>query len=793
MKPTVGDDCEGKAKKHLNTYFYSVSTEDENFTDEWIIKIAGNKKDAVKLAADYSMTFLRKLPVPGYFLFKKPEEKTSDVSYTESMISSISHNPQILAFQQQKYHRRVLKAYDPMWEDMWFYNGKVQPSLKIIEAWDLGYSGKSIIIAVVDDGIETDHPDLYRNVNTSIDYDFVENDDDVNPSPNYEYNHGTYVSGFIAAEKFNNECMSGIAYNSTLVGVRIMDSEKNVTDAQEGDALIHELDTVDIYSNSWGPDDDGIGYEGPSLYVRDAIAQGIQSGRNGLGAIYVWAAGNGGTYDNCNADGYANSIYTITISSYGKYGGTPWFSEVCAPNMAVTYGDFLFSTDTQKGCGGKIAGTSFSTAMATGIIALTLEANANLTWRDVQHLIVLTTKKYDLADDSYIWQRNGAGKLFNQRLGFGLMDAEDMVLKSLKWITVPEQKLYTTPLIPVDSLVSFENPVLSTMNSIFGGENPLGIWKLTMDMKAPHVIGQFVSWQLSIYGTELNPIPAGLQGRDYCQNASCDNNGTCYNRIYDYTCDCPANYTGYNCHEPVCLAGCQGKCERPGECQCGHNWQGEFCDQCVPHPLCRNGNCTAFPFDTCACYEGWTGRYCNIDLNFCENNLPCLNNGTCTNGELGWYTCQCPSEYTGPNCDTYLCDGDYCLNQGTCVHRAGENITCLCRPEFTGEKCEDQIDPCQPDPCEIGKICRVTMGSYECHCNISYGNCNDIATPTETSTEVTIVSTTQNITEATTQPVYRSSGSELMARSQQRFLLLLYALALIYSVCIYDASSDGVS
>ena len=53
--------------------------------------------------------------------------------------------------------------------------------------------------------------------------------------------------------------------------------------------------------------------------------------------IYTWAAGNGGLSDNCNGDGYVNSIYTIGITSV-QSGQNAWYSEVCAAALAATYG-----------------------------------------------------------------------------------------------------------------------------------------------------------------------------------------------------------------------------------------------------------------------------------------------------------------------------------------------------------------------------------------------------------------------------------------------------------------------
>ena len=68
-----------------------------------------------------------------------------------------------------------------------------------------------------------------------------------------------------------------------------------------------------------------------------AAADGLQ-GRRGLGSIFVWAAGNGGeSYDNCNCDGYTNSIYTLSISSASENGYVPWYAEACSSTLAATY------------------------------------------------------------------------------------------------------------------------------------------------------------------------------------------------------------------------------------------------------------------------------------------------------------------------------------------------------------------------------------------------------------------------------------------------------------------------
>ena len=78
--------------------------------------------------------------------------------------------------------------------------------------------------------------------------------------------------------------------------------------------------------------------------------------------------------------------------------------------------------------------------MAAGIVALALEVNPELNWRDVQHLTVRTSRprgKLEARD----WSDNGVGLSFSHSFGFGLMDAGAMVKLAKRWKTVPEQKI----------------------------------------------------------------------------------------------------------------------------------------------------------------------------------------------------------------------------------------------------------------------------------------------------------------------------------------------------------------
>ncbi len=63
----------------------------------------------------------------------------------------------------------------------------------------------------------------------------------------------------------------------------------------------------------------------------------VRQGRGGRGSIYVWASGDGGSYDDCNCDGYASSMWTISINSAINDGRTALYDESCSSTLASTF------------------------------------------------------------------------------------------------------------------------------------------------------------------------------------------------------------------------------------------------------------------------------------------------------------------------------------------------------------------------------------------------------------------------------------------------------------------------
>ncbi|XP_037079517.1 furin-like protease 1 [Pollicipes pollicipes] len=296
------------------------------------------------------------------------------------------------------------------------------------------------------------------------------NSRDTDPQPRYDLNdsnrHGTRCAGEVAGGANNSLCAVGVAFEANIGGVRMLDGE--VTDAVEARSLSLNQQHIDVYSASWGPDDDGETVDGPGELARRAFKEGIINGRGGKGSIFVWASGNGGRErDNCNCDGYTNSLWTLSISSATENGHVPWYSEACSSTLATTYSSGsglekqIVTTDLHRGCTTTHTGTSASAPLAAGICALALQVNERLTWRDMQHIVVRTARRANLQAPD--WVTNGVGRNVSHSFGYGLMDATAMVNLARRWTPVPEQHKCETPSSHVDKLVPPHSMVVLTL------------------------------------------------------------------------------------------------------------------------------------------------------------------------------------------------------------------------------------------------------------------------------------------------------------------------------------------
>lgn len=353
---------------------------------------------------------------------------------------------------------RALDIEDPIFPKQWHLFNPVQPGhdINVTGLWFQNITGEGIRVAVIDDGLDMDTEDLKNNFFPEGSWDF--NNPGPFPKPRLaDDRHGTRCAGEIAAGR-NKACGVGVAYDSKVAGIRIL--SKRIMPADEALALNFEMQKNDIYSCSWGPSDDGQTMEGPPEVVKKAMMTAIHSGRGGKGNLYVFASGNGGNYqDNCNFDGYTNSIYSITVASIDRRGLHPGYSESCSANLVVTYssgsGDFIHTTDVNGACADRHGGTSAAAPIAAGIFALVLQVRPELSWRDLQYLAFETAVPFDLTDPG--WQTTGSGKSFHHMYGFGKLDAYEIVEKAKHWELVKPQAWYHLPIETVNKDIPSTN------------------------------------------------------------------------------------------------------------------------------------------------------------------------------------------------------------------------------------------------------------------------------------------------------------------------------------------------
>ncbi|KAL6715845.1 pheromone processing endoprotease [Lecanora helva] len=346
---------------------------------------------------------------------------------------------------------RDLEIKDPIFGDQWhlFNTMQLGHDINVTGVWQQGITGEGATAVMVDDGIDMYSDDLKDNYFAKGSYDFNDNTDE--PKPRLKDDrHGTRCAGEIAAVK-NGVCGVGVAWNARIGGIRIL--SKVITDEDEAHAMNYEMQENQIYSCSWGPPDDGRSMDAPGILIRKAVVNAIQNGRQKKGNIYVFAAGNGrNAGDNCNFDGYTNSIYSITIGGIDRKGKQTYYSEHCSAQLAVTYssgsGDAIHTTDVGVDkCYSNHGGTSAAAPLGAGIFALALSARPELTWRDLQNVLVLTSVPVNEDED---WDTTFIGRKFSHAYGYGKLDAYAVVEKAKSIELLKPQAWFNSPWMHVN-------------------------------------------------------------------------------------------------------------------------------------------------------------------------------------------------------------------------------------------------------------------------------------------------------------------------------------------------------
>lgn len=186
------------------------------------------------------------------------------------------------------------------------YGGTSDYDIDICEAWDLTSGSNNIVIAVVDQGIEMDHPDL-----PNMSQDSYDTEEGTSPSQVLGP-HGTAVAGIAGADANNDEGIAGVAPNCQLMSIsNSMESTPN-SRQRRGDGINWAwLHGADVINNSWGS-------AVPYQIIDDAINNALTQGRNGLGCVVVFATGNADGAVNYPANSNPDIIAVGAMSPCGE-------------------------------------------------------------------------------------------------------------------------------------------------------------------------------------------------------------------------------------------------------------------------------------------------------------------------------------------------------------------------------------------------------------------------------------------------------------------------------------------
>lgn len=428
-------------------------------TNTWIVRLSPGANPDLVAAASGALNLGQVPNLPGYYRFRAGAIDAANAFDSAQFTRTLETAPGVTFAQQEikRQYAKRLEPTDPYYGEQWHLKNTGQHGvaagndINAVAAWDAGYTGTGVVVGVIDDGPEYTHPDLADNWRGDLGYDYYDDDSDPAPEfdePIYGEAHGTSVAG-MAAGSNNGACGVGVAYDADIAGVRLVVG--NFSDAMAASSLAHAINDVDIYNNSWGPWDDGVEWDGSGTLSREAIELGALTGRDGKGVVYVWAGGNGGNNDHTGADGFVNSRYTIGVGATTTQGTKSYYSEVGsallvnAPSSGGSLGtvttdragDAGYNLDNQvlpggvTDCTDQFGGTSSAAPTVAGVVALMLDANPELTWRDVQAILVESAEQNDPTDSE--WSLNGADYAVSHKYGFGRADAGAAAALAATW------------------------------------------------------------------------------------------------------------------------------------------------------------------------------------------------------------------------------------------------------------------------------------------------------------------------------------------------------------------------
>ena len=345
--------------------------------------------------------------------------------------------PDLIALVKAMY-RPIDTLFDQQWhlENLGGFGLTAGADVNAPGAWDISRGNRDIVVAVIDDGFDIDHPDFSSPGKVLSPADFGQDDLDPRPVSSRD-NHGTSCAGVAVADE-NGSGVVGLAPNCKLMPIRWSGS---ISDTDIREQFDHaRMNGADVISCSWGVTGNTFTL---STSMINTIRRAATEGRNGKGCVIVFAAGNsnhdiddlaGGT-----RDGFAIHPNVIAVaasnshdrrSHYSNFGDMIW---ICAPSSGAG-GMGIVTTDRSGNAGyqsgeyttvERFGGTSSSTPLVAGLCGLILSVNPELTAEEVKDILKISAQQIDPAGGNY--DANGHSRLY----GFGRANARAALQEAL--------------------------------------------------------------------------------------------------------------------------------------------------------------------------------------------------------------------------------------------------------------------------------------------------------------------------------------------------------------------------
>lgn len=328
---------------------------------------------------------------------------------------------------------------DPMLAEQWaihndgentlFYGGTAEADMNVYSAWNISTGNSAIKIAIIDEGIDLQHPDLAPNLLPGYDATGQGSLGAANPADA----HGTACAGVVAAVGNNGMGIAGVAYNSKVIPVRVAYRAANnwvTTNGWIASAInwAWEQGHADILSNSWGGGS-------PSSLINEAIDNALRFGRRGLGSPVLFAAGNQNGELSYPAT-YPKTIAVTAMSmcnerkSLDSCDGENWWGanhgsgvDVAAPGVKILTLDNSGEAGWEEGDYlNSFNGTSAACPNAAGVMALILSTAPDLLATEARYVLESSCDKVGGYEYSPFvpGQANGT---WSPDLGYGRINA----------------------------------------------------------------------------------------------------------------------------------------------------------------------------------------------------------------------------------------------------------------------------------------------------------------------------------------------------------------------------------